>query len=637
MSQAIHLSSLIFKLLSLCFVMLLVPASFSDAESGKGSIDIDALTLSAETGDPESQFELARLYDEGDGVDENNATAVDWYRKAAEQGYAKAQGYLSEMYFLGEGIKVDDEQAVYWARKAADQGDAFGQNNVGFGYDMGRGLTMDKSKAVDWYRKSAEQGLATGQVNLAMMYDEGEGVAESDEKAVEWFRKAADQGDTKAQISLGFAYQHGEGVAKNSEKAVELYRKAADQGLALAQNNLGWMYDEGEGVAESDEKAVELYRKAADQGLALAQYNLGWMYDEGEGVAESDEKAAEWYKKAADQGYASAQLTLGWMYDNGEGVAENNEKAVEWFRKAAAQGNAAAKYNLANLYEEEVAAGNDTSYFNIGPKALTIISASSEVNSSQELDLGDYHALIIGNSRYEYLDDLSTARKDASDVAEVLKRNYGFSVELLLDATRKDIFTSLNRYRQKLKETDNFLLYYAGHGVLDEIKEGYWQPVDSGIDDETQWISNKRINSTLKKLKANNVLLMADSCFSGAQFRGVTAVDQQSSRPIDSNQSNESLVQRLSKAKTRVAITSGGMEPVLDGIESSENSVFASSFIDALKENKTTFASSDMFTYVRQRVVPITADAGHEQTPEFGKLWASGHQGGDFIFVRADP
>ena len=601
MSQAKYLSSLIFKLLSLCFVMLLVPASFSDAESGKGLIDIDALTLTAETGDPESQFELARLYDEGDGVDENNATAVDWYRKAAEQSYAKAQGYLSEMYFLGEGVEVDDEQGVYWARKAADQGDALGQNNVGFGYESGRGLTMDKSKAVDWYRKSAEQGLAMGQVNLARMYDEGEGVAENDEKAVEWFKKAADQGDTEAQNSLGFAYYYGEGVAKNIEKA------------------------------------VELYRKAADQGLDVAQFNLALLYELGDGVAENDEKAVEWYKKAADQGYADAQHSLGWMYYTGEGVAENNEKAAEWWKKAAAQGNAAAKYNLANLYEEEVAAGNDTSYFNIGPKALTIISESSEVNSSQELDLGDYHALIIGNSRYEYLDDLSTARKDASDVAEVLKRNYGFSVELLLDATRKDIFTSLNRYRQKLKETDNFLLYYAGHGVLDEIKEGYWQPVNSGIDDETQWISNKRINSTLKKLKANNVLLMADSCFSGAQFRGVTAVDQKSSRLIDSNQSKESLIQRLSKAKTRVAITSGGMEPVLDGIESSENSVFASSFIDALKENKTTFASSDMFTYVRQRVVPITADAGYEQTPEFGKLWASGHQGGDFIFVRADP
>jgi hypothetical protein len=178
------------------------------------------------------------------------------------------------------------------------------------------------------------------------------------------------------------------------------------------------------------------------------------------------------------------------------------------------------------------------------------------------------------------------------------------------------------------------LLYYAGHGVLDEINEGYWQPVDSGVDDDTQWISNKRINSTLKKLKANNVLLIADSCFSGAQFRGVTAVDPQSSRRIDSNQSNGSLVRRLSKAKTRVAITSGGLEPVADRIGFSENSVFASSFISALKNNSSTIPSGDLFKLVRQRVIPITVGEGLEQTPEFGQLWASGHEGGDFVFSR---
>jgi hypothetical protein len=268
---------------------------------------------------------------------------------------------------------------------------------------------------------------------------------------------------------------------------------------------------------------------------------------------------------------------------------------------------------------------------------LNRMSDSGKVSSSQKLDLGDYHALVIGNSRYEYLDDLSTAKRDASDIAKVLEIQYDFEVELLLDATRKDILTSLNHYRRELRETDNFLLYYAGHGVLDEIKEGYWQPVDSNVDDDSEWIPNKRINSMLKKFKANNVLLMADSCFSGAQFRGVTAVDQQSSRLIDSDQSSESLVQRLSKATSRVAISSGGMEPVLDSIEFSKNSAFASSFIDALKDNKTTIAASDLFTYVRKRVVPITLEAGHGQTPEFGKLWASGHKGGDFIFVRVDP
>ena len=38
------------------------------------------------------------MYQFGNGVDVNNSTAVEWYRKAAEQGYANAQMLLGIMY-----------------------------------------------------------------------------------------------------------------------------------------------------------------------------------------------------------------------------------------------------------------------------------------------------------------------------------------------------------------------------------------------------------------------------------------------------------------------------------------------------------------------------------------------------------
>ena len=72
-----------------------------------------------------------------------------------------------------------------------------------------------------------------------------------------------------------------------------------------------------------------------------------------------------------------------------------------------------------------------------------------------------------------------------------------------------------------------------------------------------------------------------------------------------------------------------------DRIGLSVNSVFATSFIQALKNNSKTITSGDIFNEVRQRVVPITAARGLEQTPEFGPLYESGHEGGDFIFNKA--
>ena len=690
MSLTKHPSKFILQILCLCSVISLVPLAFSDIDNAKISLGIDDLILSAESGDAASQYQLGRLYDEGDGIDENNEKAVEWYRKSAEQGYAKAQGYLSEMYFIGEGVQVDYEKAAYWARKAANQGDALGQTNVGYMYDEGRGATEDNLKAIEWYLLAAEQGFAEAQGLLSTVYLYEEGL-ENYEKARYWASLAAEQGDALGQSSLGVIYEDGYGVPADNSTAIEWYRKAAAQDDARAQAMIGRMYYWGQGVDEDNERAFHWASLAADQGDAWGQYIIGLIYDEGNGIAEDKSKAFKWFEKAADQKFPPGEISLGkaylngfgvesdyeralywfrnaaeWdlpeaqyylgvMFDEGYGVDEDNSKAIEFYRKAANQGYADALNNLGMMYyvgegvakDVELAeqfygraadAGSKAAYENYYKFVVSRgVSNRDQIPDSRGLDFGDYHALVIGNSRYEYLDDLTTAGRDASDVAEVLRDKYDFEVELLLDATRKDILTSLNRLRRELKETDNFLLYYAGHGVLDEIKEGYWQPVDSVIDDDSEWISNKRINSTLKKFKANNVLLMADSCYAGAQFRGIKPIDEESSSSIDSSLTIEALVQRLSKAKSRVAITSGGLEPVVDRIGLSENSVFARSFIDTLNENKTLITSGDMFTSVRQRVVPITAEHGFEQTPEFGKLWASGHKGGDFIFLRVGP
>ena len=71
---------------------------------------------------------LGVMYDNGDGVPENDAEAVKWYRKAADQGHASAQYNLGVMYSNGEGVPENDAEAVKWYRKAADQGNAMAQH-----------------------------------------------------------------------------------------------------------------------------------------------------------------------------------------------------------------------------------------------------------------------------------------------------------------------------------------------------------------------------------------------------------------------------------------------------------------------------------------------------------------------------
>ena len=67
-----------------------------------------------------------RAYNRGD-----YASAFREFRALAEQGDASAQFNLGLMYDNGNGVPEDDRQAVFWYRKAAEQGVAGAQNNLG--------------------------------------------------------------------------------------------------------------------------------------------------------------------------------------------------------------------------------------------------------------------------------------------------------------------------------------------------------------------------------------------------------------------------------------------------------------------------------------------------------------------------
>ncbi len=118
-------------------------------------------------------------------------TALREWRPLAEQGNAKAQYNLGVMYDNGQGVPQDYAKAVEWYRKAAEQGYADAQYNLGHMYDKGEGVTQDYAKAMGWYRKAAEQGDADAQHNLGVMYGNGQGVPQDYAQAHMWYNLAA--------------------------------------------------------------------------------------------------------------------------------------------------------------------------------------------------------------------------------------------------------------------------------------------------------------------------------------------------------------------------------------------------------------------------------------------------------------
>ncbi|HLW23491.1 MAG TPA: caspase family protein [Steroidobacteraceae bacterium] len=255
--------------------------------------------------------------------------------------------------------------------------------------------------------------------------------------------------------------------------------------------------------------------------------------------------------------------------------------------------------------------------------------ASAPKMSPRELNLSGYYALIIGNDKYESLPSLSSAVNDAHAVEKVLKEHYGFKTRLLVNATRADILTALNDYRQSLRERDSFLIYYAGHGELNERSLlGYWLPVNAKRDDTTEWISDRMVTDQIGLMAARHIMVIADSCYSGAMTRdsGVRLV-------ATSGASAE--VKRLTKLAllpSRTVLTSGGDAPVLDG-GAGANSIFARALIDALSRNHGVLEGAALYDQVFDPVHRAAARFKVDQSPRYSALADAGHLNGEFLLI----
>ena len=67
------------------------------AQAGEYAITLKEWKPLAEAGDSVAQYNLGQMYRTGDGVIEDYAEALNWYRLAAEQGCAKSQTNLGSM------------------------------------------------------------------------------------------------------------------------------------------------------------------------------------------------------------------------------------------------------------------------------------------------------------------------------------------------------------------------------------------------------------------------------------------------------------------------------------------------------------------------------------------------------------
>ena len=98
------------------------------------------------------------MYENGEGVPQDYAEAVELYWLAAIQGENSGAYGLAQLYRNGLGVRQDYAEAAKWYRVAAERSNPEAQTALGLLYGEGLGLPQDYVQAHTWFNIAAAQG-----------------------------------------------------------------------------------------------------------------------------------------------------------------------------------------------------------------------------------------------------------------------------------------------------------------------------------------------------------------------------------------------------------------------------------------------------------------------------------------------
>ena len=224
------------------------------------------------------------------------------------------------------------------------------------------------------------------------------------------------------------------------------------------------------------------------------------------------------------------------------------------------------------------------------------------------------HALVIGIDFYadERITNLANPVSDCKELVDLLCNRFTFdpaNIKTLYNeqANRKQIREAFISCITDLGPEDNLLIFYAGHGVWNEVLEwGYWVPAGARFEEIDDYLGNEEVVDLVEKINTHHTVFIADSCFSGDFFeRKRSAFDQ------------------ITGARSRWAISSGRLEAV------SDDSPFFRHLMRVLTETDDDILVSDLANQVK---IATASTSRSEQTPRGEPMMIDGHEGGEFLF-----
>ncbi len=270
------------------------------------------------------------------------------------------------------------------------------------------------------------------------------------------------------------------------------------------------------------DEAIQAYLTAleANPGLVEARLNLGsLLYKQGK-LAQAEREFRVLLSQ--DPEHAVARENLAITLEAKGGVEE--EAYQQWrlamINESRSEWKVYGKQSIERLEEKIRAAAEDVGVSQ--SDVDTTLPKFAVTPRPQNI------ALVIGIEKYQRLIPARYARADAERVAKYLYE-LGYAprnVEVLINerATEAQIRLALERWVSERVQADSrVLIYYSGHGSINPVTgETYLVPHDG----DASYLSNtayptKMLYAKLAELKAKQVVVVLDSCFSGQGGRSV--------------------------------------------------------------------------------------------------------------------
>lgn len=573
----------------------------------------------------------------------NSGSALKVWLPAAQEGDVIAQVYVGEIYEKGMGIAPDYTLAAQWYKKAADQGSARAKLNLGSLYERGLGVQRNVVTALTLYREAS--GLQDTGVEFTASVDQFELGGDVEQlralkSSLEQERKETQVIQAQLDMTIGQYEQKRKEMEANNAK-LEVERKKLEQqrkeekrdsknlqqleqalekeqqDIEKRRKELAVLNSEVEAAKEQLVRVKTTRPPVAIAGPAIQMINPSLVTLRGKAQVNVPKESKT--REIIGRVEAPAGLRTLTVNRNAQAVNENGV-----FRALLEIADAQTPVRIVAVDEQGKRAEIEFAF------VFGTAADDDRVAVTTSDPAGDgvhNYALVIGNNNYTQFAKLDTAQTDAQTVADVLTQRYGFKTTTLLNANRYSMLAALNRLGQKMGDKDNLIIYYAGHGELDK-EVGYWLPVDADTKDKRKWIPNNAITDIINTLPAKRVLVIADSCYSGALTR--------SSVPRADSTLNEAdrltWLRAVAKSRARLALTSGGLKPVADS-GGGAHSLFANVFLNVLNENRGVLEGQRLYQEVAARIAtnPLAQQIG--QRPQYAPIRHAGHESGEFFFL----